>query len=511
MLFLTSNKKEMNETLKKTDLSVVFILGIAIFLRFFLLDQRPIHHDEAVFGWFADQINVKGFYKYDPTNYHGPIHFYILFVFQKIFGRGDFALRLPDAVISTLSVYLVILFSRFFNRKTCLIAALALAVSPGMSYFGRFAFQEAFLVFYSILVLLGIIGLLSEGTKQYLWILGIGLTLMILTKETYIIHIGCFVIAFFCLWILNKFILKKEFEFSKQQWAKNDLSLLVIISVGLIIFFYSGTFFNFQGVQDLFKSIENWFHTGVKGVGHNKPFVYWLNLFSRYEYCGLIGFFASLYYLFKAENWRVNYLSIYAIGVFLVYSLIPYKTPWCIINIIWPFCFIFGELIKNILSSKWKDIGYCLSAGVFLFGFEMSYRLNFINFINDKEPYVYVQTYESINKLTKPFYELVKQDSRNYNLRGLVLRTDEWPIPWYLGKFNMISYYRYGYNPYSYDADFLAVESKRIKEVESKLTGLYFTDIFKMRAFQDLTKLYFRYEIFRNVIPGKSPESFPRQ
>src|SRR6266404_6411152 len=51
------------------------IIGLAAFLRFFLLGIKPPHFDEGINGWFVDQVIKNGFYRYDPTNYHGPLHF----------------------------------------------------------------------------------------------------------------------------------------------------------------------------------------------------------------------------------------------------------------------------------------------------------------------------------------------------------------------------------------------------------------------------------------------------
>jgi predicted membrane-bound mannosyltransferase len=45
-----------------------------VFLRFFLLGIKPPHFDEGINGWFVDQVVHNGFYRYDPTNYHGPLH-----------------------------------------------------------------------------------------------------------------------------------------------------------------------------------------------------------------------------------------------------------------------------------------------------------------------------------------------------------------------------------------------------------------------------------------------------
>jgi len=65
------------------------IIGLAAFLRFFLLGIKPPHFDEGINGWFVDAHIIKeGFYKYDPTNYHGPLHFYVLLLSQTLFGRN---------------------------------------------------------------------------------------------------------------------------------------------------------------------------------------------------------------------------------------------------------------------------------------------------------------------------------------------------------------------------------------------------------------------------------------
>ena len=77
-------------------------MGIVLFaaaLRFYDLELRPPHFDEGVNGWFTDQMQKTGFYAYDPTNYHGPLHFYVLFLCKCLFGRHVWALRLPVVLV----------------------------------------------------------------------------------------------------------------------------------------------------------------------------------------------------------------------------------------------------------------------------------------------------------------------------------------------------------------------------------------------------------------------------
>jgi len=66
----------------------------------FLLGIKPPHFDEGINGWFVDQMMKNGFYKYDPTNYHGPLHFYVSAALATLFGRNVWALRLPVVLVS---------------------------------------------------------------------------------------------------------------------------------------------------------------------------------------------------------------------------------------------------------------------------------------------------------------------------------------------------------------------------------------------------------------------------
>ena len=80
------------------------VLALAVVSRLWWLDGRPPHFDEGVNGWFTDQMRHLGGYQYDPTNYHGPLHFYVLFLFKSLLGRNVWALRLPTAFVVVLTV-----------------------------------------------------------------------------------------------------------------------------------------------------------------------------------------------------------------------------------------------------------------------------------------------------------------------------------------------------------------------------------------------------------------------
>src|SRR3989475_3578433 len=188
---LRSRLEQWKPQLAETDWIPWAILGLAVFLRFFLLGIKPPHFDEGINGWFVDQVMKNGFYRYDPTNYHGPLHFYVLLLSESLFGRNLWALRLPVVLVSIACVWLALKFEPLVGRTVSRIAALAMAVSPGFVFYGRYSIHEVWLVLFSMMFILGLLGLWKFGTSNYLWCAGMGLAGMILTKETYLIHVGC--------------------------------------------------------------------------------------------------------------------------------------------------------------------------------------------------------------------------------------------------------------------------------------------------------------------------------
>ena len=159
------------------------IIALGAFLRLLLLAMKPPHFDEGINGWFVDQMTKNGFYKYDPTNYHGPLHFYVLFLSQTLFGRNLWALRLPVVLASIFCIRLCFRFEPFVGRNVTRWAALAMAVSPAFVFYGRYSIHEVWLLLFSMFFILGALGLWRFGTRNYLWYAIAGFVGMVLTKE----------------------------------------------------------------------------------------------------------------------------------------------------------------------------------------------------------------------------------------------------------------------------------------------------------------------------------------
>jgi uncharacterized protein (TIGR03663 family) len=496
----------LKQAAAETDWVPWAIVALGAILRLLLLDMKPPHFDEGINGWFVDQMVKNGFYRYDPTNYHGPLHFYILFLSQTLFGRNLWALRLPVVFASIVCVHLALKFEPFVGRNVSRLAALAMAVSPGFVFYGRYSIHEVWLQLFSMLFILGLLGLWQRGTTRYLWCAGMGLAGMILTKETYIIHIGCAFIALFVTGISHFLNEAPDAKLSRQTWNVIDLALVIVTGAAVIVVFYSGFFMNWEGVKGLYQTFDAWFKTGSNGNGHEKPWYYWLKLIWEYEIPILLGLGLSLLTPF-IKNISIRYIAIYGVGTLAGYSIVSYKTPWCIISIVWPLLFVFAAILL-IVPVRHHAATYVVTGLVLCASLGMSIRLNYFRCTTETESYVYVQTYNDIFKLTRPLLSLAKRNPTYYQLVGHLIRSSTYPFPWILGDFTRVGYYEHDNLPDKVDADFLLVQENKIQEVESKLQDAYYTEPLTIRPYQDPSKLYLNARIFERFYKGQVPHSF---
>jgi hypothetical protein len=228
-------------------------------------------------------------------------------------------------------------------------------------------------------------------------------------------------------------------------------------------------------------------------------------LIGRYEQPLAIAMLASPFCVLFLKNIAIRYLAIYGVGCVMGYSIVAYKTPWCIISVTWPLLFIFGAALM-LIPERNRRIGYAVAGGVLALSLILSARLNYFRYTDDTEPYVYVQTYKDIFKLTEPLLEMARKDPTNYQLVGHMIRESAYPLPWILGDFTRVGYYERDNLPPKLDAAFLVVQENKIKTVEAKLQERYYTMPFTIRPYQDTSKLYLNASVFKDHFRGRVPD-----
>ncbi len=482
------------------------IIALAFALRVAWLDLKPAHFDEGVNGAFVDAMTHQGYNAYDPTNFHGPLHFYILFVSQTLFGRSLWALRMPLVLFSTASVGMMLAFRRHLGIGACLLAALAMAISPAFSFYGRYAIHESAFVFFLMLATWGLAGLWSRGATTHLWATGLGITGAVLTKETYVVHLFALGGAAAVVWWSGG-----RARVAGQQWKVGDLGAVAAVCAGLIVFFYSGGFLNWESVPGLWRTFAPWLATGTKGEsGHEKDWWYWLSLLGRYEWPALLGLIVTLRISWRGTNLIARGLAVMSLATLAVYSAIAYKTPWCLIALAWPLHLLFGYTVLRAARRVDGWFPWLIAGPALAVSLALALQLNFRKFTDETEPYVYVQTLPDIEKVLTPLRTLVARDSVARHLLGHVVMADTHPLPWLLGDYPHVVFLDFDALPESLDAAFLLIDEQLQETIEPLLRHTYFFEPLRLRGQSDGTALlYLRVAEFRDQFPGRTPEFTP--
>ncbi len=487
------------------------ILLVGLLVRIWALDLRPAHFDEGVNGWFVDQMAETGYYDYNPENYHGPLHFYALYASSALGGRNLWALRLPTVLVGLLTLLALIGLQRFLPRNACLLAAALAALSPVFTFYNRYAIHESWMALFLVTLSYGILGLLYRNSRKDLWVTLLSLAGLILTKETYIIHLVVGGIAYGCLLLLEGFSPSTDDSgvAPDRNWSGRDLVPAILAAAGLVVFFYSGALLNWPAVSGLVECFASWFETGTDGNGHDKPIPYWLELLVRYEWAGLIGLL-SIPLLILPTSRAARLIGIYAFGTVLAFSLIPYKTPWCLLSMM-PHLLLLCGLYLHDLVGVWRQRSLAIVMIVILAGHStwQSVRVNFIEFTNPGHKYVYVQTYEGIRKLPGPLLELAGRDPAARHMRGEIILDSYYPLPWLLGDFSGLAYRSRIASANLKDAAFVVVQVSDIPRLEKMLQFEAFVEDFKLREAQADCRVYFRRDRFEELFTERTPEFRP--
>lgn len=162
------------------DKKLIFWCGLiflGLFLRWYDLGTRPLHHDEsihAMFGKYFYDFPDHNYYKYNPE-YHGPTLYIVLrYFYHSIGSLTDAAPRVPIAILGSLLLFAPILFRAYFKPWAFLFLTAFLSLSPTLIYWSRFCREDFFVYTGMFLILWG--ATRASAERRALWIfLGIAL------------------------------------------------------------------------------------------------------------------------------------------------------------------------------------------------------------------------------------------------------------------------------------------------------------------------------------------------
>lgn len=444
---------------KKHIFIFLFFVVIAASLRFISITDRPMHGDETINAFKLAELLEEGLFTYDPNEFHGPTLYYFSLPFCFLAGAlslpnlDEYILRQITVIFGLLLFFYLFLSRSFLSDTAILFSSFFLTFSPLFIFYSRYFIHEMLFVLITYgVVFAGYFYLKSPGPVKAI-ILGSLTALLIATKETWIIVFFSFVLA------VSTLILFKKNRVIIYGYLKNTQKkdyLVGILSFGFVfILLFSSFFKNVQGVPDAFLSIGFYAKEISESSAHHYPwyqYLLWLlnpaNPFLMGEGLILIMALYGYFILLRKPDQKifVHFLALFSIFTFLVYSIIPYKTPWNILTSWFGVIVIAGYGLSHIISALKKNNSQkVLFILFFLMGIQYvsySVHLNFYEGVSERNPYMYAQPTTDVYQIQQKIIELAEKGYNKFDqsIEVNASNNDYWPLPWYLRKFSNIAW-----------------------------------------------------------------------
>ncbi len=468
--------------------AVVALAGGAA-LRLGRRGNRPMHPDEAVQAFKFARLLETNEYVYDPQEYHGPAPHYCAWPIVRLVADApvlqqveESDLRLVTALFGIALIALVWLLRGDLGSSRAAWASAFTAFSPALVFYSRYYISETLLVFFSFGAIVGFwrylrsMGHPAEMAEPavgpapwsrgagWLALAGFSVGMMHATKETSVIVLLAMAVAagLTLLWSLAE-----GRPMGKDRWwqtGKGFAAALVLAAL-LSALLFSSFLSNPRGPWDSIVTYLNYaFRASGRGDAswHLHPWHYYLRIVLWWGKPGE-GFWTHLPVValaaigFALGSRRdgptrsgaplVRFLGLYTLALMVMYSLIPYKTPWCIIGAVHGTVLLAGVGAAGLLRmTPGRGTRIAAAAAVLValgyMGWQ-AWRDSFTEYENPASPYVYAQATSDVPLLARRLRELAVVHPRGSGMHVQVIcpGNDYWPLPWYLRDFDAVGWH----------------------------------------------------------------------
>ena len=438
--------------------SIVVIAVVALIFRVSFLSDRPMHGDEAVNAVKVSELIEGDEYKYDPYEYHGPTLNYFSLITAWLYGANSFvdlneeALRILPVLFGLFLLVIIYSLRDALGAQAVLFSFVFIAVSPVMVFFSRYFIHELILVFFTATFIIG--GYFYLKNPRIIWalIIGVSLGLMHATKETFVISISAIVLGLFFLFVQaskkNRLVILKSVRVS-------HLFLMLISAFFISTLFFSSFFKNPKGIIDSISTFVTYADRAENSV-HVHPWYFYFQLLFFYQYSdgpffsewivlflSLVGSFFGFRGELKYGNPKfIRFLVFFTAVIIIIYSLIPYKTPWCLLSFYYGMLVLSGVGAVQLIHLRNKSFRL-ISIGIIFLGVlhlgQQAYSMNFKYFFDSRNPYIYGHTSSDVPKIVEKIKLIASFDKGDLPVQIQVYCPDNdyWPLPWYLRDYNV--------------------------------------------------------------------------
>ncbi len=459
------------------------VLGVALALRCTALENRPMHADEAVQASITRQLWWKGSYRYNPDEFHGPTLAYASLGALAIERPSNFAATTPvtyrivPALFGAALILAVAMLGDGLGRWAAWAAGGMLAISPSLVFYSRYYIHEMLLAAFSLATVA--VAWRYLKTRRLGWCLaaGVFLGLMQATKETAVLtYLGWAVGAALTIGWEKITGSRDASPFSEApaeqvlREADNARSIAVIwllvmgvaalVAAGL----YSSLLANPRGPMDAVLTYLPWIGRAQGHSPHVHAWYYYLQILGWWRagegpvwseaailILALVGFVSgvrgSAALLTGASPRLVRYLGFSTAALILIYSTIPYKTPWCLVQFHIGLVLLAGvgavaavRLVRGGIPRGMVILVLVLAAAHLAW---QTYRSSFLMPADPQNPYAYVPTLPDAERLERDIEELALASPEEYAVPVKVIwnNTYYWPLPWYLRRLERVGFW----------------------------------------------------------------------
>src|SRR5215470_342343 len=400
-----------------------FALAVALALRLPLLARKPLHYDEGMNGWLTLQLYWWNLYRYDPTNYHGPLLYYANLLFFHLLGPGEVALRMGGVLAGTLVPLALLPARRFAGDAALCIAALALAVGPGFVYFSRTAIHEIWLVAATALWAAALARFAQAPRARWGAVAGAAAALAFASKETAVLTAACLGAGACLAWAAGRpgagggadlfgGRSRREALLAWTTGARRAWLAGALVFAALVALLFSSFTSHPRGVLDFFAAFGPWTGYGVTGRNQTKPFGYFPRVMEATVGAWRWLALPAVVLAVSARERLGLALCGWAAAALAVYSALPYKTPWCALEIDLPVLLLVAWAAGRaggVAVARARPRAQRLAAGAAVLAalapapglFAASLEDDRERFDDFRRPFVYYQTFAGFHDLVR--------------------------------------------------------------------------------------------------------------
>jgi len=516
--------------------AVLLAAALALAFRLPELGRRPMHCDEAVHAVKMGDLLESGTYAYDPADFHGPTIYYAALPFAWFGGAkalpetSEFTFRIMPVLFGVGLVLLLLAAADGLGAWAAGLAAALTAVSPAMVYYSRYYIQEIPLIFFSFAAILT--GWRYTRKKTWFWALvaGVFLGLMHATKETCVLAwaamAGACVLTAMWACVRNGRIgdcpKRTAAEGSSETGRSLNFHLIfhllgaLIAGVGVSALFMSAFFTRPRGILDSWLTYADYLSRADGASLHDHPWYYYFRMLLYYKnapgpwwseaFILVLAALGIVYALAErrrprqkesgdlASDARANgrtrgdpgfrrFLAFYTLLLTVIYAVIPYKTPWCMLGSLHGMILLAGigaVAIMRRLPNRWARavIGALLLAGMLHLA-RQSYRTAFAYAADTRNPYAYAHSSTDVVRLASRVEDIARHHGDGPRMLVKIIAEEYWPLPWYLRRMARVGYWEQV--PDEPDAPVLIVSPALQPEVDAKIGDQYHRSYYGLR------------------------------